>query len=98
MGKWPSFIPHDLKLALEASTTHEQWWQAFNAWSKTHALRIKLHWMRVLVLDLAELDRYRTPPTDQDRWSTIKEWLERHGVEAPDRLPAAPEPPGGKFV
>jgi len=54
--------------------------------------------MRGLDLALAELDRRRTPPTDQDRWGVIKEWLERHEVEAPDRLPVAPELPGGWFV
>lgn len=41
----------------------------------------------------AELDQYRSPPNDADRWNTIKEWLERHEVEPPDNLPMAPELP-----
>jgi len=47
---------------------------------------------------MTELDRHRVPPTEQDRWGVIKEWLEGHGVEAPRRLPRAPETLGGKFV
>ena len=94
---WPHTIPYDLKLALEATQTPEAWWQAFQAWARSHSVRFKLQWMRRLAVDLAEQDRRRSPPTDQDRWSVIKEWLEQHGVEAPDRLPVAPEVPGGKF-
>jgi hypothetical protein len=41
---------------------------------------------------LARLDQMRTPPTDQDRWLAIKEWLEAHGVALPDDLPNWPEP------
>jgi len=95
---WPHTIPYDLKLALEATYAPEEWQHAFRAWAKSHGLRFKLQWMRGLDDDLAEQNRWRAPPAVQDRWSVIKEWLERHGVEAPDRLPVAPEMPGGKFV
>jgi hypothetical protein len=54
--------------------------------------------MSGLARDLSELDRCRATPTDQDRWVRIKEWLEKHQVNAPDWLPVAPETPGGKFV
>lgn len=70
----------------------------FRDWAKHHGLHLKLQWMRGLTSELAELDRRRTPPTDQDRWGVIKEWLERHEVKAPEVLPVAPELPGGKFV
>jgi len=94
---WPHTIPYDLKLALDATHTPEEWHYAFRTWAKQHGLRFKLQWMRSLALDLAELDRRRSPPTDQDRWGVIKEWLEQHAIEAPERLPVAPETPGGKF-
>ncbi|WP_152612599.1 hypothetical protein [Leisingera sp. ANG-M7] len=34
---------------------------------------------------------FRDAPSDQDLWGVFKEWLERHQVEAPQGLPAAPE-------
>lgn len=95
--RWPYTIPHDLKLALEATQTPEEWWLVFRTWAKHHGLRLKLQWMRGLTLDLTELDRRRSPPTDQDRWGVIKEWLEAHDVEAPDRLPVAPEVGRGRL-
>ena len=94
---WPHTIPHDLKLSLEATQTQEGWWQVFRGWAKNHGLRLKLQWIRGLSLDLAELDRRRSPPTEQDRWGVIKEWLEQHRVEAPDRLPIAPEIGSGRL-
>ena len=42
---------------------------------------------------LAELGRRRANTADSDRWGVIKEWLEMHGVEAPERLPMAPDSP-----
>lgn len=42
---------------------------------------------------LAELDRRRDPPGDQDRWGEIRDWLIKHGVEAPEELPMDPELP-----
>jgi len=94
---WPHTIPHDLKLALESTQRAEEWHYAFRAWAKYHGLRFKLQWMRGLALELSELDRRRSPPADQDRWGVIKEWLEKHGVEAPDRLPVAPEIGSGRL-
>tara|TARA_R110002020_G_scaffold74540_24_gene190676 strand:+ start:33 stop:218 length:186 start_codon:yes stop_codon:yes gene_type:complete len=46
-----------------------------------------------LARDLARLDEYRSAPKDADRWGVIKEWLERHGVEAPAVIPEAPQIP-----
>ena len=40
---------------------------------------------------LETLDQRRFPTTDQDRWGVIQEWLERHGVEVPEKLPTRPE-------
>ena len=40
----------------------------------------------------AELDGMRFTASDADRWSVIREWLEKHGVPAPDyALPTSPE-------
>ena len=44
-----------------------------------------------LARKLAELDAYKAPTNDADRWAVIKEWLETHRVHAPDKLPTAPE-------
>jgi hypothetical protein len=44
-----------------------------------------------LATGLAALDERRDAASDADRWSVIKEWLERHDVPAPERLPSAPE-------
>jgi len=57
MSRWPHTIPHDLKLALEATNTPDEWQRAFRAWVKHHGLRLKLQWMRGLALDLAGLLR-----------------------------------------
>ena len=94
---WPHTIPYDLQLSFDATQTPEEWWIAFQFWAKSHRMRLKMQWMRGLANDLAELDRQRAPPTDQDRWGVIKEWLEQHRVKAPDRLPVAPEMPDGNF-
>ncbi len=40
---------------------------------------------------LAQLEELRHHKSNQDRWGVIKEWLERHGVEAPDSLPERAE-------
>ncbi len=41
---------------------------------------------------LAELDKRRSTPTDSDRWGVVFDWLERHGIQAPDHpLPMTPE-------
>lgn len=44
-----------------------------------------------LKMKLEELAERRYAESDQDRWSAIKEWLEKHSVEAPERLPTEPE-------
>ena len=41
--------------------------------------------------DLDMLETLRGPRTSQDRWGAIREWLIRHGVEAPEDLPVEPE-------
>ncbi len=41
---------------------------------------------------LESLWEYRSPPTVQDEWGVIVEWLERHGVGAPNHdLSVEPE-------
>ena len=44
-----------------------------------------------LAAGFAELDCRRASVADSDRWLVIKEWLEKHGIEAPDSLPVRPE-------
>lgn len=43
-----------------------------------------------LMQKLEVLDSFRNPPSAQDRWGAIREWLVAHGVKAPARLPEAP--------
>lgn len=43
-----------------------------------------------LARELAELQRWRTPPSVQDQWAIVKEWLDKHQVPVPD-LPVVPE-------
>ena len=43
-----------------------------------------------LKLKLEELAGRRYSESNQDRWAAIKEWLEKHSVEAPERLPTEP--------
>ncbi|WP_170782402.1 hypothetical protein [Ruegeria lacuscaerulensis] len=33
---------------------------------------------------LESLRQYRSPPSVQDDWSAVFEWLNKHGVEPPD--------------
>lgn len=44
---------------------------------------------------LDDSDTFRDTPGQQDRWGVIRDWLVKHGVEAPERLPARPSPPVG---
>ena len=44
-----------------------------------------------LARDLAELDAWRAPASDADRWNVIKAWLQRHQVAAPEGLPRRAE-------
>lgn len=37
--------------------------------------------------ELDQINSYRDPPTPQDAWAVLREWLERHGLDAPDTLP-----------
>ena len=46
-----------------------------------------------LALMLDELDRHRDSPAPADIWGAVREWLDRHGVDAPDTLPHPPEIP-----
>ncbi|MBL3704642.1 hypothetical protein GI582_18245 [Sulfitobacter sp. BDSS02] len=51
-----------------------------------------------LRLKLEELDRSRWQPKPADIWGAVKEWLEKHEVEAPADLPRRPhlEMPGNE--
>jgi len=42
---------------------------------------------------LDELRGGRTGAKHPDDWTYFREWLERHGAEAPEDLPTAPEIP-----
>lgn len=44
-----------------------------------------------LDLMLNELSLHRDAPYNSDIWNVVFEWLEKHGVEAPERLPTRPE-------
>jgi hypothetical protein len=68
---WPSTIPYDLMLSLEASQTQEEWWLAFKAWAKSHRLRLKLQWMSELARNLSKLDDWRSRPHNSDKWGVI---------------------------
>ncbi len=56
---------------------------------------IFMPWPSTIPHDLARkleaLDQYKSPTSDADRWSAIKEWLENYEVPAPVKLSTAPE-------
>ena len=90
MTEWPQTIPHDLKQALEAIGSNDQWLMEFRGWAKHHKLKLKIQWFGGLTRRLGELDKMRFTQTDQDRWGVVKEWLDQNGVLAPDWLAMAP--------
>lgn len=92
MPEWPHTIPHDLRISMEEAGPGG-WEAVVRAWGKRHGLRLKLQWFPDLARRMQEQDGWRWAPSVQDRWCGIKEWLERHGVQAPERLPVAPEVP-----
>lgn len=55
-------------------------------------------WPQTIPQDLKHkldaLEGFRNPPGHQDRWGAIRDWLADLGIEAPERLPEAPEMPG----
>ena len=66
-----------------------------NGWTKGKE-HIMNKWPHSLPDDLAkalvQLDGMRFVPSDTDRWGVFRDWLEKHGVPAPDHaLPTAPE-------
>ncbi|WP_170425682.1 hypothetical protein [Ruegeria arenilitoris] len=52
-------------------------------------------WPRTIPFDLKKRletqQQYRSLPSLQSQWTEIREWLEKHGVEAPEGLPVEPE-------
>ncbi len=54
-------------------------------------------WPRTIPFDLKckleQLQEWRSKPNLQDEWATIREWLTKHGVTAPDVLPRESELP-----
>lgn len=90
MREWPFTIPEDLRQAIEAAN-QDAWAAPFRAWAKSHGLRLKLGWWQGLERSMSEQDQWRWPPKPQDRWLGMKEWLERHDVPAPEKLPTRPE-------
>lgn len=87
---WPNRIPFDLHKELE-SRRIDEWDAALRAWAKTHGLKLKIVWWRQLEISMADLHSRRYTSKPQDHWMAIKEWLERHDVPAPSRLPEWPE-------
>ncbi len=90
MTVWPNRIPFDLHKDLEAYRVDE-WGTALRVWSKRHGLRLKLQWWPQLEKAIADLHSRRYLAKPQDHWAAIKEWLERHDVPAPEKLPEWPE-------
>ena len=88
--EWPNTIPEDLRQAIEAAD-QDAWRAPFRSWAKVHKLRLKLTWWADLERRMGEQGQWRWPPKPQDRWSGMKEWLERNEVQAPDKLPVRPE-------
>ncbi|WP_170794304.1 hypothetical protein [Ruegeria sp. HKCCD7221] len=54
-------------------------------------------WPRTIPFDfkckLEQLQEWRSKPSLQDEWTTIREWLTKHEVSAPDVLPRESELP-----
>lgn len=92
MKEWPFTIPHDLKTSLEASGEAD-WLPMFRTWAKKHKLRLKIQWFPELERKAGELLQWRWPPSHQDKWMTIREWLSANDVPAPQTLPQEPEIP-----
>lgn len=88
--EWPNTIPEDLRQAIETGD-QDAWRAPFRSWAKAHQLHLKLTWWADLERRMGEQDQRRWPPKPQDRWLGMKEWLEHHEVQAPDKLPVRPE-------
>lgn len=87
---WPSGIPFDLHNELEARPITD-WEPALRVWAKAHGLKLKVQWFPQLQRSMDDLHSRRYTAKPQDHWAAIKEWLERHEVEAPGNLPGWPE-------
>ncbi|WP_420584882.1 hypothetical protein [Ruegeria sp.] len=83
---WPNRIPFDLHKQLEARPI-DGWQAALRVWAKAHGLKLKIQWWRQLEITIADLHSRRYVVKPQDHWMAIKEWLERHDVPAPEKLP-----------
>ncbi|MCG7520834.1 hypothetical protein [Ruegeria sp. Ofav3-42] len=90
MTKWPNRIPFDLHKELEARPVTD-WEAALRVWAKAHGLKLKIQWYPQLQRTMADLHSRRYTAKPQDHWAAIKEWLERHDVPAPEKLPGWPE-------
>lgn len=96
MPSWPDTIPHDLRISMEEAGA-SGWEPPLRAWAKLHGLKLKLQWFPDLTRRMQEQDGWRWKPSVQDRWGTLKEWLEVHGIEPPPGLPVEPERPSGNL-
>ncbi|WP_170381025.1 hypothetical protein [Ruegeria atlantica] len=90
MTTWPHRIPFDLHKELEAHTI-DGWQGALRAWAKTLGLKLKIQSWRQLEITIADPHSRRYMAKPKGHWAAIKEWLERHEVPAPDKLPGWPE-------
>jgi hypothetical protein len=87
---WPNRIPFDLHKELESRPIPD-WEAALRVWSKAHGLKLKIQWFAQLQRAISDLHSRRYTARPQDHWAAIKEWLERHEVQAPKNLPEWPE-------
>lgn len=90
MTNWPNRIPFDLHKELEARPITD-WEAAIRTWAKAHGLKLKIQWYPQLQRAISDLHSRPYTAKPQDHWAAIKEWLERHDVEAPAKLPIWPE-------
>jgi hypothetical protein len=42
---------------------------------------------------LDQIAQYKNGPRNSDLWGVVQDWLQRHGVQAPESLPMRPERP-----
>ncbi len=89
MPIWPNTIPHDFRIALEERRV-DDWETALRSWAKSYGLRLKIQWFAQLERRMVDLHSMRFTAGAQDHWAVIKEWLERHDVSAPEKLPQRP--------
>lgn len=90
MNDWPHRIPFDLHKEIEARHV-DDWQAALRTWAKCHGLKLKIMWWAQLERKMSDLHSMRFTAKPQDHWAVIREWLVRHEVSVPVKLPGWPE-------